>query len=75
MNPGVQEDAVEFLQLLLDRLNEKIPGTLNLFRGAVKHTSVEIGNEMEDNDGNDEFFVTFPIDRTGPVYYNYRVVV
>ena len=58
INPRVQQDSVEFLQLLMERLEQKLPHVTDLFKGKIKHTSVTEEGEVS----NLEDFVLFPLE-------------
>ncbi|OHT06566.1 Clan CA, family C19, ubiquitin hydrolase-like cysteine peptidase [Tritrichomonas foetus] len=38
-----QQDAVEFLQLILDQINEKIPNIIDIFKGKIQHDTIGVG--------------------------------
>ena len=53
-----QQDAVEFLQLLLDRLDQKIPKISLIFTGEIEHKTY-VNESMS---SNKETFTTFSLD-------------
>lgn len=60
VNPMEQQDAVEFLQALLDDVNSKIPGANAMFKGEIK-ASIE-GVDVEYHYERNEEFITFPVE-------------
>ena len=55
-----QQDSAEFLQLLIDRLEEKVPGISSIFTGKIEHRTVGVSVEYEKK--NYETFVIFPLE-------------
>ncbi|KAK8847886.1 Ubiquitin carboxyl-terminal hydrolase 34 [Tritrichomonas musculus] len=55
-----QQDAVEFLQLILDRVNEKFPHVADIFKGKIQHDTVGVNVEYENV--TDEDFTTLGLD-------------
>ncbi|OHT11183.1 hypothetical protein TRFO_01109 [Tritrichomonas foetus] len=60
VNPRQQQDAVEYLQMLLDRIEEKVPNSSNLFKGEIVHSVVGISQEYTAE--TVETFVIFPLE-------------
>ncbi|OHT06064.1 hypothetical protein TRFO_05721 [Tritrichomonas foetus] len=60
INPHVQQDSVEFLQLLLDRMNQKIPGIASIFTGEIEHRT--LGVTVNYKRTNIETFIIFPLE-------------
>lgn len=60
VNPRMQEDAVEFIQLLIDRLSEILPDISSLFKGTIRHEI--IGTNVEYQSESNEDFITFPLE-------------
>ncbi|OHT01008.1 hypothetical protein TRFO_07672 [Tritrichomonas foetus] len=63
VNPHEQQDAVEFVQMLLDRLSDFIPEISKIFQGKIKHEI--IGTNANFRNECFETFVTFPIEING----------
>jgi hypothetical protein len=66
IDPHVQQDAHEFLSLLLDRTNDKLPELAGLFRGSIIHTSVGIPGSSYHQTSTETFF-TFSLEVAGYV--------
>lgn len=60
INPRLQQDAVEFLNMFLDRIDDKIPNISNLFKGEIVHSVVGVSQEYSTQ--TIETFVTFPLE-------------
>lgn len=60
INPRIQQDAVEFLQMLFSRLEEKAPAAAKLFKGEFVHQIVGINEDYKSE--SIESFVTFPLE-------------
>lgn len=62
IDPNEQQDAVEFLQILLDRLDESIPGKpiSKCVRGQIIHTIKQINGEFQSQSYED--FITFTLE-------------
>lgn len=54
-----QQDSVEFLQLLLDRLEKIMPRTISMFQGEIEHKTIYDENNISTNIEN---FPIFSID-------------
>ena len=59
INVHQQQDSVEFLQLLIDRINKKIPNISSMFTGEIEHKTFYEGNEISTNN---EQFTIFPLE-------------
>ncbi|OHT12768.1 hypothetical protein TRFO_17317 [Tritrichomonas foetus] len=59
INVHQQQDSVEFLQLLLDRMNEKIPKFSLMFSGEIEHITCSSDKELS---VNNETFTIFPLE-------------
>ena len=55
-----QQDAVEFLQLVIDRINEKIPHVADIFKGKIQHETVGVDSEYRKT--SDEDFTTLGLE-------------
>ncbi|OHT09563.1 hypothetical protein TRFO_21522 [Tritrichomonas foetus] len=60
VNPRDQQDAVEFLQMLLERLDEKEKGLTSMFRGQIIHSLV--GRTEEYLNTSIEDFITLTLE-------------
>lgn len=62
VNPGEQQDAVEFLQLLLDRIDTHLPSkpVSKSIRGQIIHTTKQINGDFESTSFED--FIFFPLE-------------
>ena len=60
INPREQHDAMEFLQMLLYRIEEKIPNSTNIFKGEIVHSVVGISQEYSAE--TVETFLSFPLE-------------
>ena len=62
IDPNEQQDAIEFLQILLDRLDEKIPGRpiSKCVRGQIIHTIKQINGDFQSQSFED--FITFTLE-------------
>lgn len=54
-----QQDSVEFLQLFIDRMIEKIPNISSMFTGEIEHKTFYDGSEIS---VNNEQFTIFPLE-------------
>lgn len=63
VNFHAQQDAVEFIQMLLDRLSEQLPIVTELFQGEICHETV--GTNVDFVHQNREKFVIFPLEVNG----------
>jgi uncharacterized UBP type Zn finger protein len=64
IDPQVPQDAGEFLSLLLDLMNDKVPNLPDVFRGTIKHTMVDLSDPQYTSTSVETFF-TFPLDIAG----------
>lgn len=55
-----QQDAVEFIQALIDKISSKLPSIETIFQGSILHATD--GLEVEYHSENIEPFITFPVD-------------
>ena len=60
VNPREPEDAVEFLQMIIERLDEKYRGITSMFKGKVVHTLV--GREIDFTNKSIEDFITLSLE-------------
>ncbi|OHT10754.1 hypothetical protein TRFO_19889 [Tritrichomonas foetus] len=60
INPHEQQDAVEFLQMFLDRLETEIPEVASLFKGEIAYNVVGVSKEFSNE--TVENFVTFSLE-------------
>lgn len=60
MNPREQQDAVEFLQLILDRLDTKYENLIDVFKGKILHETIGVNTDYECK--SEEEFTTLPLD-------------
>lgn len=51
MNVREQQDAVEFLQLLLDKINDMSSGTISVFQGEVQQDVVGVSVDFKSSAG------------------------
>ena len=55
INPREQQDAVEFLQMFLERLEAKLKGSTEIFQGQIAHTLIARNNEISPIDSTEDF--------------------
>ena len=55
-----QQDAVEFLQLIIDQIDEKIPHIADVFKGKIQHDTYGVGVEYHTQ--SEENFTTLPLE-------------
>ncbi|OHT14078.1 hypothetical protein TRFO_15596 [Tritrichomonas foetus] len=60
INPREQQDATEFLQMFLDRIEEKIPFTKELFKGTILHHTDGVSHDFHHD--TFEEYVNIPIE-------------
>lgn len=60
VNVHDQQDAVEFIQMFIDRMNDVIPNIKRLFTGTIIHETV--GVTVDYHSENMEDFITFPLE-------------
>jgi ubiquitin C-terminal hydrolase len=57
VNPRQHQDAVEFLQALLQKLDEKLPRILDCFKGKFKHSIHSPTDDRLSTENSDDFLV------------------
>ena len=64
IDPSEQQDAVEFIQILLDRLDEKLPEKpiSKFIKGQIVHTIKPLNESINFESRTYEDFITFPLD-------------
>lgn len=60
INPREQQDAVEFLQMILERLDERVKGLTSMFQGQIIHTLV--GRKVQYSNTLVENFLTLSLE-------------
>ena len=60
INPHEQQDAVEFLQMLIDRLESKIPDAAEFFKGEISYNLLNSQHNFSSE--TVESFITFPLE-------------
>ena len=64
INPREQQDAVEFLQMFLERLEAKLKGSTEIFQGQIAHTLIARNNEISPIDSTEDF-LALPLEVKG----------
>ena len=62
VNPHQQQDAVEFCQVFLDRIESVLPNLAQLFKGEIVHHISGVGDNSCYRKDVVESFVTFPLE-------------
>ena len=65
INPREQQDAIEFLQMFLDRIEGKVPITKSLFKGVILHHTDGVDCDFHQN--INEEYVNIPLEVKGHI--------